>query len=123
MKLIKVFIYLVDVDENCGPFTYIPKTHPFGAYAGRNPAHKDRKRVMDEEMNRVFPQETQYICTGPANTMVLADTVGFHRGGKPRHGNRIILTFNYTSAWAKKGQLKIAGKPTWPMNDMQRMAL
>src|SRR5215510_11363889 len=30
LKLIKVFIYLNDVDEGCGPFTYIPRTHPFG---------------------------------------------------------------------------------------------
>ena len=30
IKLLKVFIYLDDVDANRGPFSYIPKTHPFG---------------------------------------------------------------------------------------------
>ena len=78
LKIIKVFIYLVDVDENRGPFSFIPKTHPFGANAGKVPAHKDRKRVLDDEMNRVLPPETHLVCTGPANTMILADTVGLN---------------------------------------------
>lgn len=123
LKLIKVFIYLVDVDEDRGPFTFIPKTHPFGAYSGKVPAHKDRKRVQDDEMNRVFPPETHLVCTGPANTMILVDTVGYHRGGKSRSGNRILLTFTYTSAWPNKRHLSLSGKPSWQMNDMQRMAL
>ncbi len=123
LKLVKVFIYLVDVDEDRGPFTFIPKTHPFGANAGKEPAYEDRKRILDDEMNRVFPPETHRVCTGPANTMILADTVGYHRGGKPRSGNRILLTFTYTSSWPRKRNLLVSGKPSWQMNDMQRMAL
>ena len=74
-------------------------------------------------MNRDFPPETHLVCTGPANTMILADTVGYHRGGRPRFGNRILLTFTYTSAWPRKRKLLVSGKPSWQMNDMQRMAL
>jgi hypothetical protein len=123
LRLVKAFIYLVDVDEDTGPFTYIPKTHPFGEHAGMVPDHKDRKRVLDEEMNSVLSPDSHLVCTGPADTMILADTVGYHRGGKPRHKNRILLTFTYTSGWSGKRRLRISGKPPWSMNEMQRMAM
>ena len=34
-------------------------------------------------MISVLSKDSWIACTGPANTMILADTVGFHRGGKP----------------------------------------
>lgn len=123
LRLVKAFIYLVDVDEETGPFTYIPKTQSFGEYAGQVPRHNDRKRVADDEMNPVLAPETHMVCTGPEDTMILADTVGYHRGGKPRSKNRILLTFTYASAWSGKRKLQVSGSPSWHLNDMQRMAL
>ncbi len=123
LRVVKAFIYLVDVDEDTGPFTFIPRTHPFGEFAKHVPRHKDRKRVEDEEMNPTLSPDLHQICTGPADTMILADTVGYHRGGKPKSKNRVLLTFTYTSAWQDKSGPQIDGTPTWPMNDMQRMAL
>lgn len=123
LKLLKVFLYLNDVDEDTGPFCYIPRSQPFGEYAGANPPHKDRKRVLDEEMNPVLPPEKQMVCTGPADTMILADTVGFHRGGNPRAKNRLMLTFTYTSAWPNKRSFRLEGTPNWSPSAMQAMAL
>jgi hypothetical protein len=123
IKLIKVFIYLVDVDKDTGPFTFIPRTHSFGEFAGQVPQHKDRKRVEDNEMNPTLSPDLHRVCTGPEDTMILADTVGYHRGGKPRSNNRLLLTFTYTSAWQGRPGPVISGTPSWPMNDMQRMAL
>lgn len=123
LRIVKAFIYLVDVDEDTGPFTFIPRTHPFGEFASCVPHHKDRKRVEDDEMNPILSPDLHRVCTGPADTMILADTVGYHRGGKPRSRNRVLLTFTYTSAWQSKPGLQITGTPSWSMNDMQRMAL
>ena len=97
VQIIKVFIYLNDVDENLGPFCYIPTTHPFGSRAAILPTHVDSSRVTDDEMLAVIPEELWLTCAGPSNTMILADTVGYHRGGKPRVGNRLLITFTYTS--------------------------
>ncbi len=82
LSLIKAFIYLTDVDEHCGPFTYIPRTHPFGAAAADSQTIEKKKRVPDDRMHLVFPPEAWRVCTGPAGTMILADTLGYHRGGK-----------------------------------------
>lgn len=124
-RLIKVFIYLNDVGSQNGPFCYIPKTHPFSTGAGTVPRHKDKKRILDDEMTSAFPKKFWVECTGPANTMILADTVGFHRGGKPITGTRLLITFTYTSGkpFAKKTKLQVAERPVWITHPIQSFAL
>lgn len=124
LQVVKVFIYLTDVGEQSGPFTYVPGTHPFGP--GNAPAQKleKKKRVADDLMTRVFPREAWQVCTGPASTMILADTVGYHRGGKPLVGDRILITFTYTSATPMTDRsLWVRGRPAWATSPLQRFAL
>jgi hypothetical protein len=123
-RLIKVFIYLRDVDADCGPFSYIPKTQPFGLRAGTDPKHSHPKRITDDEMQGAVSSQDWIACTGPAGTMILADTVGFHRGGKPKVGNRILIAFTYTSGKPHLGgHFKVDGVPDWVSHDIQRYAL
>ncbi len=123
LKLVKVFIYLEDVEEAQGPFTYIPNTQPFGSRAPQ--ALKcQAKRVDDERMRRFFSPERWRVCTGPAGTMILADTVGFHRGGKPTTGTRLLVTFTYTSAVAfVERSVGVTTMPTWISTGIQRYAI
>ena len=124
LRLIKVFIYLADVDEQRGPFTYIPRTHPFGAEAAGAQKLEKKKRVPDDRMNRVFPPESWRVCTGPAGTMILADTLGYHRGGKPIAGRRILITFTYTSGTPMIDRsLHVSGRPAWISAAIQRQAV
>lgn len=124
LKTVKVFFYLSDVTEENGPFCYIAETHPFASGAGRVPPHKHKKRILDEEMVSAFAPDSWLTCTGPANTMIIADTVGFHRGGKPRKGTRILLTFTYTSGTPLvKRVLQIAGRPEWITHPIQSHAI
>ena len=123
LKLIKVFIYLEDVGEQNGPFTYIPKTHPFGSRAQEALACQ-AKRIDDKRMRRYFNERRWRVCTGPANTMILADTVGFHRGGKPDTGTRLLITFTYTSATPfVERPLAIKGRPEWATTPIQDYAI
>jgi hypothetical protein len=123
-RLIKVFIYLADVGPDRGPFSYIPKTHPFSSGAALVPKHADRKRITDDEMRAAIPADQWITCTGPANTMILADTVGYHRGGKSTGGNRILITFTYTSGSPHdKRALRVKGRPRWMTHAIQRYAL
>lgn len=123
LKVIKAFMYLADVDEQNGPFTYIPKTHPFGSRSVQAGASK-AKRIDDARMCRYFPVEHWRVCTGPANTMILADTVGFHRGGKPTSGTRLLITFTYTSATPfVERPLGVKGYPAWISRRIQHYAI
>jgi hypothetical protein len=124
LRLIKAFIYLVDVDEQCGPFTYIPRTHPFGAESASAPRFDKKKRITDDRMARVFSKASWRVCTGAANTMILADTLGYHRGGKPSVGKRILITFTYTSGVPiTERVLSIDRMPNWISSDIQHWAV
>jgi hypothetical protein len=124
LRLVKVFIYLTDVHENSGPFTYIPRTQPFGAEAASAQKLERKKRLADDRMTRTFAPASWRVCTGPPHTMILADTVGYHRGGKPSVGHRILVTFTYTSgAPITSRELWIRGRPTWLASGIQRAAV
>ncbi len=121
LTIIKVFIYLTDVGEQSGPFTYVPETQPFGRKAKQ--AARCKKRGSDDDMRRVFPSNAWQVCTGAKHTMILADTLGCHRGGKPESDPRILITFTYTSATPLvHRQIRITGTPDWITADIQRAA-
>jgi hypothetical protein len=123
LKIIKTFIYLEDVGESNGPFTYVPRTQPFGRNAARA-ARCENSRVKDEDLDRVFPPSTWRVCTGPAGTMIMADTLGFHRGGKPVAGTRLLVTFTYTSGTPLVDRaVRLKGEPSWISSAIQRYAL
>lgn len=92
---IKLFIYLCDVDETTGPFSFISRTHPVGNRRVR-PITSDG-RATDEEMARFVPEADWRICVGPPRTTVLVDTCGWHRGLKPTHKVRTLFTCQFTS--------------------------
>ena len=124
LKLIKVFIYLTDVDERSGPFTYIPRTQPFGTEAASAQKLERKKRLADDRMVRSFAPDSWRVCTGPPSTMILADTVGYHRGGKPLVGQRILITFTYTSGTPITSRaLWVRSRPAWASSPIQRWAL
>jgi len=124
LQLIKAFIYLVDVDDRCGPFTYIPRTHPFGVDAATSERLERKKRMADDRMTRFFAPERWRVCTGPANTMILADTVGYHRGGKPVVGRRVLITFTYTSGSPISSRdLWVREMPRWIGSGIQKSAV
>ena len=56
--------------------------------------------------------------------MILADTVGFHRGGKPSSGTRLLITFTYTSATPFLDRpLGVRELPQWLSSPIQRYAV
>ena len=123
LRLVKAFIYLADVNNECGPFTYVPRTHPFGAETLTAAKLERKKRFEDDRMSRVFPPEAWRVCTGPAHTMILADTLGYHRGGKPTIGQRILITFTYTSGTPiTERPVYVGAMPSWTASGIQRWA-
>jgi len=77
--LLKVFLYLVDVDESMGPFQYVAGSQPGGRYAdawawqalGQN-------YPTEEELEARVPASEVKAFTGPAGTLVFCNTSGFH---------------------------------------------
>jgi hypothetical protein len=95
VKILKVFIYLTDVDMDTGPFWFIPGTHEG---VGRQiQVSMEAGRVSDSEMEKRVPRSKWKAHTGMARTVILADTTGFHKGGKCEEKPRLLLTYEYVS--------------------------
>lgn len=98
-KLVKVFLYLNDVDETAGPFTYIRFSHGRGKWRRAFPyAPKRKSRHPDSAFIDVhIPPEDRVVATGPAGTIIFCDTSGIHRGGYATGQSRIMYTSVYTT--------------------------
>lgn len=124
VKTVKVFIYLDDVGVDNGPFTYLPRTHPLGADSTIMPVHEHPRRITGPEMERVFERQRWLECCGPAHSLIMADTVGFHRGGNVKDGHRTLVTFTYTSARPQRPRtLRVRGGLPSDFSELQIAAL
>jgi hypothetical protein len=88
-RFLKLFVYLTDVDEDAGPHVYLPASH------SRNTLMRIR-RYEDSELETAFPDLKPHRFTGPAGTMFLENTFGFHRGYPPRTSPRLIFQVTYS---------------------------
>ena len=115
IALVKVFLYLSDVDEGSGPFSFIQGTHR-GTLRWRDPraiAARRTNRASDDEMAAIVPRERWFVGTGSRGTVVMAATKGYHKGGFATKRDRRLLTANYFSPWCRVRHpiKRIAGLP------------
>ena len=94
-RMLKLIVYLSDVDDGCGPFEYIDPTR--SALAARA-LHYSSGFVSDVAMNRIVPAEGWLRATGPRLWATLVDTTRvFHRARAPITTDRYSMTFSYSS--------------------------
>ena len=96
--LLKVFLYLVDVDRQTGPFEYLPGSQPGGPLADIDPWEPMRHgRVPEERILARTSPETVRTFTGQKGTMIFCNTSGLHRGGFAETNPRVLATATYCS--------------------------
>jgi hypothetical protein len=101
----KVWLYLGDVTEEIGPLVYVPRSHRLDATrlreeyrdsTQRNRCVDPSRRVGTEEVRRRRLEPVHVTCS--ANTMVIANTSGYHcrAPGAPGAGRRALhMSFRY----------------------------
>jgi hypothetical protein len=106
--ILKMFVYLEDVDGGAGPFAYVKGTHGKGdrkwrprvtLYDGHN------HRAADADMEREVPEARRPRFTGPAGTVLLADTIGWHKGGQATTTPRLLFHVLFASRAASDQRL------------------
>lgn len=103
--VVKVFLYVTDVDENRGPFEYVRSSAPGGRYGHLWPWKEGEGiRPPEDELAEAISPKDRVVCTGPAGTMILCDTSGFHRGGFARSAPRISAVWTFVSPESGPGQ-------------------
>jgi Phytanoyl-CoA dioxygenase (PhyH) len=96
--LLKVFLYLVDVDEHMGPFQYVPGSQPGGPYADAWPwTPLGDNYPTEEELEALIPSSSIRAFTAPKGTLIFCNTAGFHRGGFSTTSPRVLATATYSS--------------------------
>ena len=96
--LLKVFLYLVDVDESMGPFQYVPGSQPGGPYADAWPWKPlGENYPTEEELEALVPGSSIRAFTAPKGTLIFCNTAGFHRGGFSTTSPRVLATATYSS--------------------------
>jgi hypothetical protein len=96
--LLKAFLYLVDVDEDTGPFEYVPGSAGKGPYADAWPWRPLGENYPSAEALRErVPETAVKTFTAPKGTVIFCDTSGFHRGGFAKTKPRALATVTYAS--------------------------
>lgn len=96
-RMVKVCVYLSDVDEESGPFQCL---EPDFNTQVCNAIKYRYKSVSDREMEQFSASRTQewVSCTGKGGTIIFVDTARFyHRGKPPTQKQRTAVFFSYFS--------------------------
>ena len=97
--VVKLFLYLNDVDIENGAFCYASGTDKG---LGRN-THGSKSRLQDDEMAILFGKNFHIIAANAkAGDIVLANTSAYHKGGFVRSGSRLIFTASYFCPWIQE---------------------
>ncbi|HEX6664728.1 MAG TPA: phytanoyl-CoA dioxygenase family protein [Gaiellaceae bacterium] len=95
--LLKAFLYLVEVDEETGPFEYVPGTASGGEldYLWPWKPLGTTYPPQDELEQKVADRAVSF--TAPKGTLIFCNTSGFHRGGFAKSKPRALATVTYSS--------------------------
>lgn len=94
LRFLKVFVFLSDIDAENGPHAYVRKSH-----TTRPDALWQQRRFTDEELiSEVEATHITEVC-GPAGTILMADTMGLHKGVPVKSGTRRVLQIQYSNSF------------------------
>jgi phytanoyl-CoA dioxygenase PhyH len=105
--ILKAFIYLRDVPDGAGPLAYVRGSHREAVRKAQLPATWDGygHRVEDDVIEQNFGAEQVISIPGPAGTIVVTDTRGYHRGGWAVDQERLVMMALYASRTSRKRRL------------------
>ena len=89
----KVLWFVSDITETNGPFEYVRGTQR-AQHTEWCPKH-GYPNVIALQLLKPIPTERIVHCTGPADTVVIVDTSGIHRGGYATLHQRIHVMWTW----------------------------
>ncbi|MBH8565035.1 phytanoyl-CoA dioxygenase family protein [Nostoc sp. CENA67] len=109
-KMVKVIIYLTDVEEQHGPFEYVPLS--LTSFPAFNSYRIDYKLwqsgylgINDEQLKEIIPKSAWKSCPGSAGTVIITDPRTTLHHGTLRSQERSALFFVYTANPPKRPEL------------------
>lgn len=99
-RTLKVFLYLSDVTEQAGPFTYLQGSAPTGLGKYKNIFRQQLPRGSypnESDLLKKVNDKDCLVATGKKGTIIFCDTAGLHRGGYAKTEPRIMATAFFPS--------------------------
>jgi hypothetical protein len=99
-RMVTVFLYFTDINDDSGPLQYIPSSRFGGENMGRWPKFggaASASVVTEKEIAAIIPAGDIKTITCPQATLLFCDTSGFHRGGFAMKNHRILAHWTYAS--------------------------
>lgn len=106
---VKAMFFLSDISEDDGPFTYVPKSHhlrinstfpvtisKFWKTVPPEPFDSNQLYFSREQIANLGFERRAVPMTGPAGTVVIADTRGVHHAAIQKSGERKVLWAYYS---------------------------
>tara|TARA_B110000495_G_C22972036_1_gene570580 strand:- start:163 stop:1179 length:1017 start_codon:yes stop_codon:yes gene_type:complete len=96
-KGLDFFISITDVNLDNGPFFFLKKNNPLGAFskienAIPNPILGERNKISNEEFEKIYDKSDIDSIEGPKGTCVIVDSYNcYHKGGYVKSGDRVML--------------------------------
>mgnify|MGYP003690391443 CR=1 FL=1 len=111
---VKIFIALDDIDEQSGPFVFLPKSISRRAY------NSMRKKRIVKRRNHKVPDETIYQFCEESDAIVSTQRKGsalfidsdvcYHYGSRPSPKSRKVLYLQYRSAYSKEREFTLPNR-------------
>jgi ectoine hydroxylase-related dioxygenase (phytanoyl-CoA dioxygenase family) len=96
-KWIKIFFYLNDVTDENGPHCYISNSHKINTKPHKL-LERGYARISDSEMHDFYSNERFKEIKGKAGSIILGDTVSWHKGKPIKKGTRLIFQIQFTTS-------------------------
>lgn len=102
-RMIRIIIYLHDVDIDTGPFEFVPRALSGNCAElrrqgfGDPTSNPEYQAIHDERMELAVPRADWVACTGSRLTAAVADPACVFHRTKPHKRRRRTLTLSYTS--------------------------
>jgi hypothetical protein len=109
-RMVKIIIYLTDVEEKHGPFEYVPLSLTSLSTLNYYRIYYKLWRsgyigITDEQLKEVIPAHKWKSCPGPAGTVIFTDPKTALHHGTLRTEERPALFFVYTANPPKRPEL------------------
>ena len=94
-RVIKLVVYLTDVEDGDGSFQYLPRDQSLELRRGVGSRYH---MGPDRNMAQFVPESQWRTANGPAGTVLISDTaILYHKGRRPARRDRVTLFYDYTS--------------------------
>ena len=129
---LQIFLYLVDIDDTCGPLVYIPGSNHYDVRSCRPRLSRDLGlaandgRLSDEEVERIYPRESWARLRTGRGSLAMIHGNGIHKGpawadsANPANRPRTALKLDLHGY--KRGVVRDLRENPMPQTDFERLS-